>query len=497
MLARNTFSLPTKLFLSYVLATVLTFQYCQAATTSPFHIETHGNSQPSSNNAEFSPKSFLSVSHPSFPSYLIRLTEPDIELCDPNVKQFSGYLDSVDNDKHFFFWFFESRNNPAKDPLVLWLNGGPGCSSLTGLFLELGPCQLNDYGNGTIHNPYSWNNNASIIFLDQPINVGYSYGSGDISDSESAAQDVYAFLQLFFERFPNYSDLDFHVAGESYAGHYIPAIGTEVTKGNRATSTESSTVPINLKSLMIGNGLTDPYVQYGYYKDMACNSTYGAVLDPSTCNKMERAYPECQQRIEACYEDPVPKKCVAASSICNNALLEPFYELSGKNPYDIRKECAVIDESLCDDKLGLLQDYLNRIDVKSAVGSSRYVNSYVNCNLQVNYMFQLTGDWMRPYVNHIPRLLDEDKVKILIYAGDADFICNWIGNKAWTLELEWSDRDAWRQAEDVEWNEVGEVRKSPDGRFAFLRVFNAGHMVPQDQPAHSLKFFNGWIHGGL
>ena len=231
---------------------------------------------------------------------------------------------------------------------------------------------------------------------------------------------------------------------------------------------------------------------------MACNNTYEPVLEQSVCDEMTRALPKCKELIQACYENPIRENCIPASAVCNGALLQPFYQDSGRNPYDVRKSCPVIDETLCNDKLGLLETYLNRPDVRHAVGTyGNEVDSYLNCNVQVNSQFQGAGDWMRPYVNHIPGLLDQDGINILIYAGDADFICNWFGNKAWTLELEWSGKDAWREAEDVKWGEVGELRKSSGGEFAFLRVYEAGHMVPEDQPARSLQFFNGWIHGGL
>lgn len=137
------------------------------------------------------------------------------------VKQYSGYLDDDEDDKHLFYWFFESRNDPENDPVVLWLNGGPGCSSLTGLFMELGPSSITKDGD-VKYNPSSWNANASVIFLDQPVNVGYSYSGSSVSNTVAAGKDVYALLTLFFKQFPQYSHQRFHISGESYAGHYIP-----------------------------------------------------------------------------------------------------------------------------------------------------------------------------------------------------------------------------------------------------------------------------------
>ena len=120
---------------------------------------------------------------------------------DPGAKQYSGYLDDEAGDKHLFYWFFESRNNPETDPVVLWLNGGPGCSSLTGLFLELGPSSIDE--NLKLHaNPYSWNSNASVIFLDQPVNVGFSYSSGSVNNTIAASKDVFALLTAIFRAVP-------------------------------------------------------------------------------------------------------------------------------------------------------------------------------------------------------------------------------------------------------------------------------------------------------
>ncbi|KAI9311130.1 Alpha/Beta hydrolase protein [Dichotomocladium elegans] len=437
-------------------------------------------------------KSFISISHPTFPEYAVRYTTPESDICDPSVKQYSGYLDESKNNKHFFFWFFESRNDPVNDPLLLWLNGGPGCSSLTGLFLELGPCQLSSSGDDTSFNPYAWNSNASIIFLDQPINVGYSYGESDVQDSIGAANDVNAFLQLFFSEFPEYRKLDFHIAGESYAGHYIPVIASRIAR-TLAPNTEEHA--IRLKSILIGNGLTDPLVQYAYYHDMACERN-NPILDSTTCNNMSVTLPECEARIRACYDNPDARTCVAAAAFCNESLLVPYYDTSGRSPYDIRKKCASVDDTLCDPRLGLLEKFLNQPALKSAVGSNKEIE-YVNCNNRIGHMFRETGDWMRPYVHLIPSLLDQSNIKMLVYAGDKDFICNWRGNRAWTLALPWSGQMTYNAEEDKDWNGVGQLRTTQDGRLAFLRVYDAGHMVPEDQPMNSLTFLNAWLQNKL
>ncbi|CAG8441307.1 5249_t:CDS:2 [Dentiscutata heterogama] len=436
------------------------------------------------------------LTHNAFPDYKIKLKEP--QMCDPTVQQYSGYLDAG-NKKHFFFWFFESRGNPLNDPIVLWLNGGPGCSSLTGLYFELGPCAVNEEGTDTIFNPHSWNNNASVIFLDQPINVGYSYGNG-VSNSLAAATDVYAFLQIFFKEFPQYANLDFHIAGESYAGHYIPAIAAEINNNNKGTSSwilanqPKNLKHINLDSVLIGNGLVDPLVQYKYYADMACNSSYGPVLQESTCQQMRDAYPQCASMIQRCYDSSNAFACLPASMYCNREMIQP-YQQTGLNVYDIRKPCE--GGGLCYPILKAIEKFSNRNDIKTELGVDPSVE-YKSCNMEINFKFQLAGDWMRPYHLLIPPLLDSN-IRVLVYAGDADFICNWFGNDAWVKELEWSGKKDFNDAKVTSWKtsdgeQAGEVRTF--GKFTFLRVYEAGHMVPYDQPRASLDFFNRWLSKG-
>merc|ERR1719345_52748 len=137
---------------------------------------------------------------------------PETAICDP-VQQYSGYFNLSTGDKHYFYWFFESRSAPATDPVVLWMTGGPGCSSEVALFGENGPCQVNAAGTNTTNNPYSWNTKANLLYIDQPAGTGFSYGTGMDHDEAGVAKDMYAFLQGFFKEYSHYAANDFFAFG--------------------------------------------------------------------------------------------------------------------------------------------------------------------------------------------------------------------------------------------------------------------------------------------
>ena len=193
--------------------------------------------------------------------------------CDADVVSRSGYFDIDDGDKNYFFWMFESRNDPANDPVVLWLTGGPGCSSTLALLSENGPCSVNADGSGTISNPSSWNSNATVLWLDQPAGVGFSYGTMNDSNEDMVGEDAYFFLQSFMADHPEYSTQPFYIFGESFGGHYAPGVAHTIFEKNLEGPSEG--VRINLAGLGVGNGLTNPVIQYQYYAEMAMNNTYG------------------------------------------------------------------------------------------------------------------------------------------------------------------------------------------------------------------------------
>ncbi|KAF0698415.1 hypothetical protein As57867_005255, partial [Aphanomyces stellatus] len=153
-------------------------------------------------------------------------TAASLTFCDATVKHEFGYIQLPHKvDDHYFYSFFESRNDPTTDPLVIWLEGGPGSSSTWALLNANGPCTINAELNGTTPNPYSWTTNANVIWLDQPTGVGFSYGDATDDDSNEidVGRNVYGFLQGWLKQHPQFQSNPFFITGQSYGGHYVPA----------------------------------------------------------------------------------------------------------------------------------------------------------------------------------------------------------------------------------------------------------------------------------
>lgn len=194
----------------------------------------------------------------------------------------------------------------------------------------MGPCSVSDGGNSLTYNNYSWNSHANIIFLDQPINVGYSYSSdgSTVNTSPVAGEDVYAFLELFLTRYPKYAKTPFHIAAESYGGTYAPNFASVIHKRNKelALRPKSDIVKINLASVMLGNGLTDPFIQDVTIPDFACDGPYPIFDNPNgpECNSLRSKAGTCQRLIQSCYNYNSRFACVPAALYCNSQLYGPI-----------------------------------------------------------------------------------------------------------------------------------------------------------------------------
>nr|XP_036575995.1 carboxypeptidase Y [Colletotrichum truncatum]KAF6782666.1 carboxypeptidase Y [Colletotrichum truncatum] len=156
-----------------------------------------------------------------------RVIRQNNTFCDAGSTLWTGTIEIGTEDRNMFFMYFESLNESETDPLIIWLNGGPGASSMAGAFYEIGPCLVNSEINTTSRNLLSWTAVANMIFVDQPIGVGFSRSDDPAlwaNNLAEAAIDFERFLSGLFDLFPHLDDgkREFHLAGESFAGHYIP-----------------------------------------------------------------------------------------------------------------------------------------------------------------------------------------------------------------------------------------------------------------------------------
>ncbi|KAF4544455.1 Carboxypeptidase s1 [Lasiodiplodia theobromae] len=458
----------------------------------------------------------------------VRYKEVPTGICetDPNVKSLSGYAD-VAEDQHIFWWFFEARNqDPTTAPLTVWINGGPGSSSMIGLFQELGPCGVDIDGN-VYNNPYSWSNVSNMLFIDQPTQVGFSYSipvsaytseQGDIitlpnatcpdyasdcgtysypnltltaNSTDNAAPNFWKTLQGFMGAFPEYSQNGFHFTTESYGGHYAPVFSEYIEQQNSKNITDA--IQIDLQSVLIGNGWFDPLTQYQAYYNFSISPGHTYDYQPfnSTIADMwyNNLYGEgnCYDQTVACYTSGLNEVCSAADNFCYQEV-ENLYDIyAGRDEYDFRE--------LTPDPFpySFYVDYLNSPAVQQAIGA--YVN-FSESNNAVSTAFGSTGDDDRR-MNTIEdvRALLARNVSVTLYFGDADYNCNWLGGQAVADIIAAEDYDT-AGFVDIETSDGvahGQVRQA--AKFAFVRIYESGHEVPFYQPLASLEMFERALKG--
>lgn len=375
------------------------------------------------------------LTHESHPKHSLTITshkahDPSVkssdgttlaDVCPGATAGYTGYLNT--GSKHFYFAYFESRSKPAEDPVVLWLNGGPGCSSMTGLFMELGPCTVNDDGESARENPNSWIEAANVFFLDQPIGVGFSYttNKSEIAGGTFAAsEDIYAFMRLWYAAFPEAKSLPFSIAGESYGGHYIPVFAEHI-KSMNALVPASDRIP--LESVLIGNGIFSDTKQVTSYYDIPCtNATgLGPLFNSSVCDRMSASVGRCEYLMEACHAYPDPLICDASLEFCGKELEMPYFK-SGLNYYDISKPC---DGYLCYPIMNSITKFLRTEKVRQAFGVDDAAPKFVGCNNQVGREFQKVNDHLIDTRSYVTSLLHSG-VRVMIYVGTYDWICEFL-----------------------------------------------------------------------
>lgn len=371
------------------------------------------------------------------------------------VRSYSGYF-TVDepNNGNLFFWFFPSASNYEEDPVLLWLQGGPGASSLYGLFTENGPFVVED-GELGLRN-YSWHKNFSLLYIDQPLGVGYSFTDGPlVTDQTQVGEHLYSALTQFFTVFSELRDNEFFISGESYAGKYVPALGHTILQNN-----DRADLKINLQGLLIGNGLSDPKNQFNY-GDLLYQL---GLIDLATLEEAHILESTIKEFIEE--ED-----YESATFTWNNMLETLFYQPTGL--MDIYNFVQDEDNSPSDWEEFIVQ---NEIRQALHVGNQEYLSE----NYEV--YDALYADITKSVTNWVIELLDN--YRVLLYNGQLDIIVGYVLTENYVQNLQYSAAEEYAAAQRKVWrvgDQIAGYAKTA-GNLTEVLVRNAGHMVPMDQP---------------
>ncbi|KAI9847248.1 MAG: hypothetical protein M1838_000962 [Thelocarpon superellum] len=400
----------------------------------------------------------------------------------PGVNQYSGYL-SVGDNENMFFWFFEARNSPTTAPLATWFNGGPGCSSMIGLFQENGPCHFVNGESTPSLNPYSWNEYANMLYIDQPIGVGFSYGSNPASSTATAAPLVWALLQAFYAQFPQYESREFGLFTESYGGHYGPGFASYLETQNAAV--DAGTVKgekVDLIALGINDGWFDPVLQYKAYIDYSANNSFSGQISASDASSYMDSYSnDCVPALQACQSSGSDQDCSNAQQTCYSEIEGALTQVGDFDVYDVRAP------SNDPNPPETYSSYLSSSSVMKAIGAQ---SSYTECSNPVGNQFSETGDNSRTYLPALSSVV-QSGVRTVVWAGDVDWICNWYGNQAVANAVDYPGHSTFESTDLAPYSvngKQGGTFKTVDN-FSFLRVFQAGHEIPFYAPEVALQVF--------
>lgn len=394
---------------------------------------------------------------------------------DVKERQLAGYLPATpDGGAYIYFWFVESQGNPSSDPIVLWLNGGPGSSSFLGFFAENGPYKIGASDAMLTDNEWSWNKNASYLMIDQPPGTGLSVvdSPNDWARTEQEATDQLLFgLQGFFQGWPEYRERDFFAFGESFAGVYIPMLATAILASNARGEP-----PIKLAGIGVGDGWVDPYVQQATYGDYAYSHGLVGLAEKV---EVDRRYSACAKAIVE--SGPVASR--KADKICNK--IEEYITAvsGGANVYDVR--------SIGDYDFSYIGRYLDKPEVRAALHVDPAAPAWSDTSKRVGRLLEKgeqdsAADLYPPLFEQLP---------VLIYNGIYDMDCNFMGTDAWIGRLHWPQRDEFLRAKRRPWLVDGKFagHERSAGFLWQVLVAEAGHLVPMDQPANALALLDGFI----
>ena len=370
---------------------------------------------------------------------------------------------------------------------MIWLNGGPGCSSEDGALMEVGPYRVRE-GGKLEYNNGSWDEFANLLFVDNPVGTGYSYVNTDsfLHELQEMADQFVLFLEKWFALFPEYLTDDIYIAGESYAGQHIPYIAKAITERNKKFGVKDHW---KLTGLLIGNGWISPMHQYPAYANFAYAE---GLVQGGTDNgkKMDAAMSKCLT--EMAKTDAPDHININA---CENVLSTILDITSGNgqcfNMYDIRLKDSYPSCGMnWPPDLTDVTPYLRRQDVVQALHINKEKRTgWSECSGAVSTNFRAQKS--KPSVQLMPDLL-EGGLPILLFSGAKDMICNHLGTEDMISDLKWNGGTGFETSPGVyapkrDWYFEGEAAGiyQQARNLTYVLFYNSSHMVPFDYPRRS------------
>ena len=438
---------------------------------------------------------------------------------------FAGYITVNEESGRALFYVFTESMSATKgdDALVLWLNGGPGCSSVGGGFMsEIGPYFPNPDTTTLKSNPYAWNKIANMLYVESPAFVGFSYSNSSedkVVGDLRTAEDMVIFLKQFLERFPHLAENELYLSGESYAGHYLPNLAAAIIRSNEMDSKPQSR--LNLVGFMVGNPWTDAPIDnsgtadywhshalisddvYAGIKDNCDMSNVGPLSDPNKnelCEKWCEKVPHEMGNIniyqilaDVCLVHPAPSAAAFLRHLGPNAsgLLALKLRIASGRLSQSATGAMSLKESSEDACIDWeVQNYLNIPEVQKALHVRPTVWS--DCTDDITYS---RDDLLSSMIPTYQDLLwgSSSNLRILVFSGDIDGMVPVVGTRRWVASLGLEIKTKWHPWLNKEDGQVAGYTVSYERGLTLATVRGAGHMVPYVQPSRAFHLLESFI----